>query len=1023
MGIADLFRPKYRHSNVSVRAEAVRALTPDDAAILVQVARTDRDAGVRRLAIERIDEAEVLAELASADHEPSVRDFAGERAAKLWSSAACGDDADEAGTALAGIVKLGEQHTLAEIAAHAKVAAVRKRAFGELRDARALSDLAKSDAPQDIRLAAVARIDDADVLRALAIDTTSKEIGLAAVDKIDDPERLEQVAQKAKNKAVRQRARKVVQEIAEAEAAKRPGVPDDVKRKRAEQAQLVREVQGLADSFEFEAVAPKILAAEQAWRELGGDGDERFTKAVERFWKRKQVHDEQARSGDELRAVQRAAEAQREREKAAAAAAATAAQESASAPAAWPSRDDLATKPEPALEDPRRAEREAEKQRRADEQAERERRAKEDAERGAAIAASLRALCEDMERLASDKDTRAIDRLLQQAGRAFEQIAKVPAAERDAIADRYTAARGKLVVRGKELREGEEWERFQNVPKAEALIETAKQLLAAPATPDLGNRLRAMQALWKEVGPMPQRRSKELWDSFKALCDQIYDHVKVQRAADNEKFADVAKVKEALIAEAETLADAFEAAHAASAVDPSTQAASAATADKLKALQAQWKTSGHLPRKQGDELWKRFRAACDRFFARRQPLLDERRAEEGKNLAAKQQLIARAQQVATAAPGDGGWGKAIGEIKDLQRQWSEVGFVPRRDADAVYRAFRAACDALFAKRDQARDAEADAHRAERDAAAEELSVVQEAPVGEADIVARALAARDKARELGGLELEVASMLRHVVATHSAAVANTELDPARVRAARDKLIARAVELLPKTPATASATASPTDLAAQLKGAMRANAFGDLRFSGRDPIEVVDELRVRWQELAVLVDNDEDRAQAARFKETCERVLEHAGARRNERPAEDTGDRSRRRRRERRSAEMPQAMPQNQAVEAAATPGAPVRAAPDEITRPAQLPFVPQAAPPAPAPIAVAPPMVAEPPARPSGEMRAKSASSLPPLDALDTAWDLPDEDPTASKDETPPSASEMAGDGAAGGDGIDEPGWD
>src|SRR5580700_7581185 len=110
MGIVDLFRPKYRHSNVSVRAEAVRALTADDAAILVQVARTDRDAGVRRLAIERIDEAEVLAELAAADSERSVRDLAGERAAKLWSSAACGDDADEAGTALAGIVKLGEQH-------------------------------------------------------------------------------------------------------------------------------------------------------------------------------------------------------------------------------------------------------------------------------------------------------------------------------------------------------------------------------------------------------------------------------------------------------------------------------------------------------------------------------------------------------------------------------------------------------------------------------------------------------------------------------------------------------------------------------------------------------------------------------------------------------------------------------------------------------------------------------------------------------------------------------------------------
>src|SRR3954468_8545452 len=60
MGIVDLFRPKHRHSDVRVRTEAVRALTADDAATLIQIARTDRDAGVRRLAIERIATADVL---------------------------------------------------------------------------------------------------------------------------------------------------------------------------------------------------------------------------------------------------------------------------------------------------------------------------------------------------------------------------------------------------------------------------------------------------------------------------------------------------------------------------------------------------------------------------------------------------------------------------------------------------------------------------------------------------------------------------------------------------------------------------------------------------------------------------------------------------------------------------------------------------------------------------------------------------------------------------------------------------
>ena len=238
MGITDLFRPKYRHSDVRVRTEAVRAMTADDAAILTQVARTDRDIGVRRLAIAKIEEAEVLADIAAAESERSLRDYAGARAAELWAQVACGEDVEDASAALAGIMKLGDQQALVEIVVDASLPALRKRAFGEVRDPRALADLAKSEAPHDIRLAAVGRIDDGDVLRALAIDTTLKEVGLAAVDKIDDADRLENVAQKAKNKAVRQRARKIATEINEAERKRTPGVPDEVKRRRAEKAQL-----------------------------------------------------------------------------------------------------------------------------------------------------------------------------------------------------------------------------------------------------------------------------------------------------------------------------------------------------------------------------------------------------------------------------------------------------------------------------------------------------------------------------------------------------------------------------------------------------------------------------------------------------------------------------------------------------------------------------------------------------------------------------------------------------------------
>jgi hypothetical protein len=1040
MGIADFFRPKYRHSDVRVRVEAVRALTSDDAAILVQVAKSDRDIGVRRLAIGKIDEAGVLADLAAAETERSLRDYAGERAAELWQDSACGGNETSAGAALSGIVKLGDQHALVEIAANAAQPSIRKRAFGELRDPRALAELAKSDAAQDLRLAAVARIDDGDVLRALAIDTTQKEVGLAAVEKLDDVDRLEHVAQKAKNKAVRQRARKIAGEMADAERAKgKQAVPDEVKRRRAERAQLLREVEAVGETFDFDKHAPAMTAAQTAWSTIAhaddpgyAEADDKFKKATERFWKRKELYAQQARSSDELRAVQQ--EATRERERAAA----------ERAPAPKPDPEDVARTPEA---DPKREAREAEAKARRDERdrqradddakratqdADREARRKDDAERGAAIATSLAALCDDLEKLET-KDGRAIDRALQQAAKAFEQIGKVPADQRDAISDRYTAARGKLVVRASELREAEDWARFQNVPKAEALIQTAKAMAAEEPSQDLANRLRQLQALWKDVGPMPQRRSKELWDQFKQGCDAVYDRVRGLRAAETEKFGDVTKHKEALIAEAEALAESTD---------------WAVTAEKLKALQARWKDSGHLPRKQGDELWKRFRAACDRFFERRKPQLDARHAEEGENLAKKQQLIARAQTICDGAPGEGGWGKAIGAIKDLQREWKEIGYVPRRDADAVYAAFRAACDSLFAKRDAARDGEANAHRADIDAIVVELAAIE---AGGENRVARAIAVRAKARELeprDARELagKLDAMLRAVIAAEQ--VAGTELDPSAGRARRAKLIAKAEELLPKQ---AAAAAPGVDIAAQLAQAMRANAFGDLRFSGRDPIEVVDELRAQWADAGPMLD-DADRAQATTFDDVCKRVLDAAGARDDKPERSERGERSdrgergergdrgdRRRRRERHSAEQPIANPTTATA-------APVAVAPDVPTAPTRIPFEPLPAPPMP-PLAggkseaksASVPLAGEPKPATSplagGRSEAQPASiddpprrvtaTLPPMDELDTGWDLDAEDPTAAKVEapSPPSSDEMASDGATGGDGIDEPGWD
>lgn len=1006
MGLADLFRPRYRHSDVNVRSEAVRGLSVDDAVILTTIAKSDRDQSVRRIAIEKIETAEVLAEIAAAESDSGLRALARARAAERWRTVACGSDAEAAAHALSSIVKMGDQSTLVDIVARASHPAIKKRAMAELRDPRALAELAKSAAASEVRLDAISRIDDAEVLRALAVDVPQKEIALAAVEKIDDIPRLEQVVLKAKHKAVRQRARKIVLEMQEAEEAARPRIADDLKRQRAEKTQLVRDLEGLAETFDFAKVAPQIKAAEKAFAEVGGadaDLDQRFQRSVTRFWQRKELADRQAEAGAGDRSGRRT-EAKVERpgaERSERDFADRGKRESEPAVVAAPV-DPAALAAAAAAREERELKR-AEAAARAKVEAEaRAAKAKEDAERGKQIAASLAAMVDEMEQLlAVDTSTleggRVLDRTLSQAQKAFEQLGRVPSDLRTALADRYGAVRGKVVVLVQDLREAEDWQRWANVPRAEALIGEAKAMIELEtAAPDLAAKLKTLQARWKEIGALPPRRSKELWEQFKATCDQVYDRVKGVRVVEQAAFAEVAAIKERLIAEAEGLTESTD---------------WQATAERLKALQTEWKASGHLPRKQGDELWKRFRAACDGFFERRKPLIEAQRTQELQNLAAKRALVARVTSIVSSTSADSDWGKAIRDVKEAQGQWKEIGFVPRADADPIYREFRAACDALFAKRDAARDAEANERRAALEAVSIEIDAVLALEDG-ADAAARASAVRAKVTELsadaGRPSIELAARLdrlvAHVITRHPEHVRGTPLDPAALRKRRETLLVRAGELLPKDGATVSA--KPSDVAGALRVAMRQNAFSGLRFSGRDPAEVIEELRMEWAETGPLFD-DSDREQRDRFEDVVARVLASVGVSSPSRSAssgDNSGEESGageggRRRRERRGHHGDAAVQ------------APAVASLDHVTIAATVA----------ASVVAHSAASAETPVRPAS--LSETPAEAPAAEVHDAAWDLDDHRPQAAVEEpSPPGAGELASDGAPEGDGIDT-GWD
>ncbi len=350
------------------------------------------------------------------------------------------------------------------------------------------------------------------------------------------------------------------------------------------------------------------------------------------------------------------------------------------------------------VEDERRS---AERARRAEEKAVRDQekagrdadklaeRAKKDAEADD----NLRRVEEITERLISlgeSEDRKLVEGALKNADDVMRSGGNLPKEKAGPVRDRYAAARQKLVIRMQEMRDTEDWKRWSNVPRLEALCQKMEALLTAPEGTDLkqiATDLKALQADWKTVGAAPKEKSELLWKRFKETADQVYARTKPQVVVTDEAKAENLVKKEALCARAEELA-----------ATPDESVNFKDTAETIKAMQEEWKAIGLVPTKdQSDALWKRFREACDKFFDRRKAhfaVLDESR---GENLKKLEELCVRAETLAATSEEVINWKDTAEQVKGLQAEWKDAG-PGGREQEAVWKRFREACDKFFDRR-------------------------------------------------------------------------------------------------------------------------------------------------------------------------------------------------------------------------------------------------------------------------------------------------------------------------------------
>lgn len=220
-----------------------------------------------------------------------------------------------------------------------------------------------------------------------------------------------------------------------------------------------------------------------------------------------------------------------------------------------------------------------------------------------------------------------------------------------------------------------------NLAALEAMSSDVERLLAGEdlKLKTLEKKLTKIDNKFPKLVPLPSKGKRQAIERFQDVRRRLFIKIgELKEAEDWKRWANVPKQEE-LIRTVESLLENDD---------------TSGLGGKLKELQEAWKNVGPAPREKGQELWERFKAGCDALYDRVKKQRRELNAQQKDNLAAKTALCERAEELSQSTD----WGPTAEELKKLQTEWKAIGPVPRKQADALWKRFRAACDVFFERR-------------------------------------------------------------------------------------------------------------------------------------------------------------------------------------------------------------------------------------------------------------------------------------------------------------------------------------
>ena len=297
-----------------------------------------------------------------------------------------------------------------------------------------------------------------------------------------------------------------------------------------------------------------------------------------------------------------------------------------------------------------------------------------------AVIEDLKALVEKQEDVSS---TFPAFRELQNRWR---EIGPVPATKFRDLNDTYQFYVEKFYDMVKINRDLRDLDFKKNLEAKQEFCEAAEKLAEDDNVVEAFRELQKLHEQWKEYGPVAKEYRDSIWDRFKAATAVINKKYQAHFEGQKEKQQENLEEKTKLCEQVEAIAE--------KEVKSSGEWNQLST--EIEDIQKKWRTIGFATKKENQKIYDRFRAACDKFFARKREYYSQFKDSMNENMEKKLSIIEKVEALKDSKE----WKKTTEAIIALQKEWKEIGAVPRKKSEQLWKRFRAACDEFFAERDK-----------------------------------------------------------------------------------------------------------------------------------------------------------------------------------------------------------------------------------------------------------------------------------------------------------------------------------